>query len=135
MYVFVPLNTKMKLKRNRRALAKFREWGCIRRNRDSSRCERMGSWALDDIHWDRFDRARLDPEIVRIVKAAALVEQNGAAYAHHLCRIFADDPAFQETARRWGEEEIQHGFALARWATLADPDFDFDRAFARFQAG
>src|SRR5213078_3857710 len=30
---------------------------------------------------------------------------------------------------------IQHGRALARWAALADPEFDFDRAFARFQAG
>jgi rubrerythrin len=95
----------------------------------------MGSWTLDDIPWDRFDPAKLDPEIVRIVKAASLVEHNGAAYARHLCRIFADDPAFQETARRWGEEETQHGRALARWAALADPDFDFDRAFARFQAG
>src|SRR5437588_8179849 len=95
----------------------------------------MGSWTLDDIPWDRFDPSKLDPEIVRIVKAASLVEHNGAAYAHHLCRIFADDPGFQETARRWGEEEIQHGIALARWAALADPEFDFDRAFARFQAG
>ncbi|MGC2414410.1 MAG: acyl-ACP desaturase [Stellaceae bacterium] len=95
----------------------------------------MGSWALDDIPWDRFDAAKLDPGIVGIVKAAALVEHNGAAYAHHLCRIFADDPAFQGTARRWGEEEIQHGRALARWASLADPEFDFERAFARFQAG
>jgi len=95
----------------------------------------MGFWTLDDIAWDRFDRTKLDPEIVRIVKAASLVEHNGAAYAHHLGRIFADDPEFQETARRWGEEEIQHGRALARWASLADPDFDFARAFSRFQAG
>ena len=95
----------------------------------------MGAWTLDDIPWDRFDRAKLDPEILCIVKAAALVEYNGSAYAHHLCRIFADDPEFQETARRWGEEEIQHGLALARWASLADPAFDFGAAFARFQAG
>jgi len=95
----------------------------------------MGLWTLDDIPWQRFDRTKLDPEIVRIVKAASLVEHNGAAYAHHLGRIFADDPPFQETARRWGEEEIQHGSALARWASLADPDFDFATAFARFQAG
>jgi rubrerythrin len=95
----------------------------------------MGAWTLDDIAWDRFDAAKLDPGIVRIVKAASLIEHNGAAYAHHLCRIFADDREFQETARRWGEEEIQHGVALARWASLADPEFDFDRAFARFQSG
>ena len=95
----------------------------------------MGSWTLDDIPWHRFDRGRVDPELICIVKAASLVEQNGAAYAHHLCRIFADDPEFQTTARRWGDEEVQHGRALARWAAMADPKFDFDAAFARFQAG
>jgi rubrerythrin len=95
----------------------------------------MGSWTLENIAWHRLDRAKVDPDILRIVKAASLVEFNGAAYARHLCRIFADDPEFQQTARRWGEEEIQHGRALARWAALADPDFDFDSAFARFQQG
>ncbi len=79
--------------------------------------------------------SRVDPEIVAIVKAASLVEYNGGAYAHHLCRVFHDDPAFQASARRWGEEEIQHGEALGRWAALADPDFDFAAAFARFQTG
>jgi hypothetical protein len=95
----------------------------------------MGCWRLDDIPWDRFDRSRLDPELVRIVKAASLVEYNGGAYARHLCRIFHDDPDFQATARRWGEEEIQHGLALARWAAMADPEFDFEAAFARYEAG
>ena len=95
----------------------------------------MGQWTLDDIPWDRFDRSELDPGIVRIVKAASLVEYNGGAYAHHLCRIFHDDPDFQRTARRWGEEEIQHGRALARWAALADPSYDFAAAFDRFQTG
>jgi hypothetical protein len=95
----------------------------------------MGSWTLDEIPWNRFDRGKLDPEIVRIVKAASLVEYNGGAYAHHLCRVFHDDPDFQQGARRWGEEEIQHGRALARWAELADPEFDFTTAFGRFQAG
>ncbi len=95
----------------------------------------MGSWTLDDIPWDRFDRGKLDPEIVRLVKAASLVEYNGDAYAHHLCRIFHDDLDFQRDARRWGEEEAQHGSALGRWAELADPEFDFETAFRRFQAG
>jgi hypothetical protein len=95
----------------------------------------MGAWTLDDIPWHRFDRAKLDPELVRIVKAASLVERNGAAYANHLCRIFADDPEFQNAARRWGAEEAQHGAALARWAALADPAFDVAAAFDRFQRG
>jgi hypothetical protein len=92
-------------------------------------------WTLDNIAWSRFDRGKLDPDVVRIVKAASLVEYNGGAYAHHLCRIFHDDPDFQRAARRWGEEEIQHGRALARWAALADPSYNFAAAFDRFQAG
>ena len=92
-------------------------------------------WALDEIAWARFDRSRLDPEIVTIVKAASLVEYNGAAYAHHLCRVFDGDPAFQESARRWGEEEVRHGAALGRWAELADPEFDFAAAIGRFRTG
>lgn len=95
----------------------------------------MGSWTLDDIAWDRFDRSALDAELVAIVKAAALVEHNGAAYAHHLCRIFDDDREFRQAARRWGEEEVRHGRALGHWAELADPDFDFAAACERFRAG
>ena len=72
----------------------------------------MGKWTLDDIPWDRFDPAKVDPDLVPIVKAAGLVEHNGRAYAHHLCLVFADDSEFQQTARRWGEEEVQHG---RRW--------------------
>ena len=95
----------------------------------------MGGWTLDDIPWHRFDPARVDRDLVPIAKAASLVEHNGAAYARHLCLVFADDPEFQQTARQWGEEEVQHGRALARWSTLADPGFDFNAAFARFRDG
>ena len=92
----------------------------------------MPTWTLDDIPWDRFDPSKVDPDIVKVVKAASLVEHNGRAYARYLCRVFADDPAFREVAGEWAEEEVQHGQVLARWAGLADPDFDFDSAFLRF---
>jgi hypothetical protein len=95
----------------------------------------MGSWTLDDIAWDRFDTERVDHDLVPIVKAASLVEGNGAAYARHLCLVFGDDPQFRESARRWGEEEDRHGLALGRWAALADPEFDFAAALARFRDG
>jgi hypothetical protein len=95
----------------------------------------MAHWTLDDIPWDRFDRSKLDPALVRLAKAASLVESDGAEYTRYLCNVFADDPGFQETARRWGEEEVQHGEALGRWARLADPSFDPAAAFARFKAG
>jgi hypothetical protein len=92
----------------------------------------MARWTLDDIPWERFDPARVDPDLLAIAKAASLVERNGGDYATYLCNVFADDPAFQAVARAWGQEEIQHGMALGRWAGIADPSYDFDGAFARF---
>lgn len=89
-------------------------------------------WTLDDIEWDRFDPSKVDPEMLRIVKAAAMVEYNGGIYADYLCSVFHDDADFQIAARRWADEEVQHGAALARWAQLADPAFDFDGRFAAF---
>ncbi len=92
-------------------------------------------WTLDDIHWDRFDASKLDPDIVKIVKAASLIEYNGADYATYLCNVFPDDPDFQAVARNWAEEEVQHGRALGRWAEMADSSFDFARSFKRFTEG
>lgn len=95
----------------------------------------MRHWTLDDIGWHRFDAAKAAPELLRVVKAAALVEHNGRDYATYLCNVFADDPQFCAAARGWADEEVQHGRALARWATLADPAWDFDAAFRRFVDG
>ncbi len=95
----------------------------------------MGNWTLETISWDRFDASKVDPEILRNIKAAALVERNGGDYGVYLGRVFADDPSFMEDVNRWVVEEIQHGMALGRWAQLADPGWDFEAAFARFRAG
>jgi hypothetical protein len=95
----------------------------------------MATWTLDDIPWARFDPDLVDAELLRIVKAASVVERNGADYAQYLCGVFGDDPEFQNAARRWGAEESRHGQALGRWASLADPSFDHDTACARFTAG
>lgn len=89
-------------------------------------------WNLEDIPWDQFDPTKVDPDMLRIVKAAAMVEHNGGIYAEYLCNVFKDDPQFQDAARRWALEEVQHGKVLARWAKLADPEFDFDHRFAAF---
>lgn len=92
-------------------------------------------WTLDDIPWQDFDPEKVEPNLLRAVKAAAMVEFNSRDYVTYLCNVFADDARMQDAARRWGAEEVQHGAALAAWARLADPDFDFDAAFARFRAG
>ncbi len=95
----------------------------------------MGRWILDDIPWEKFDRAKLAPELVAIVKAACMVEHHGADYGTYLVNVFHDDPEFKAAAREWALEEIQHGRALRKYAELADPAFDFEDAFARFVKG
>ena len=92
----------------------------------------LARWTLDDIPWQQFDAGLVDPEILKIVKAASLVESNGLEYARYLEGVFRDDPDFQAAAWAWAREEVQHGKALARWARLADPAFDYEGAFALF---
>jgi len=94
-----------------------------------------GHWTLDDIRWDKFEADKVDKNLLKIVKAASLVEYNGEKYTAYLCNVFHDDAEFQADARRWGEEEQQHGVALGRWAEMADPGFDFEAAVERFNAG
>jgi hypothetical protein len=95
----------------------------------------MKHWRIEEVPWDRFDAAKVDAEVISIIKAAAMVERNGTDYAIYLNRVFADDPAFQRAADNWAVEEVQHGDALGRWAMLADPGWDYKEAFARFRAG
>mgnify|MGYP001194032393 CR=1 FL=1 len=92
-------------------------------------------WTLDDIDWQAFDASRINPDILRAVKAAAMVESNAPDYVTYLCNVFADRPEVKAVVEQWGAEESQHGLALARWAELADPGFNFDAAFARFREG
>lgn len=95
----------------------------------------MKHWSLDDIPWERFDRSRIDPDILRLVKAAAMVEYNGGDYGRYLCRVFHDDPDFQSDTHEWAAEEVQHGAALGRWAEMADPSFSLEATFERFKDG
>jgi hypothetical protein len=95
----------------------------------------MKHWHIDDIAWNRFDPTKADPDLIALVKAAAMVERNGRDYARYLGNVFTDDPAFRQAADYWAEEEVQHGEALGRWASLADPGWDYQAAFTRYQAG
>ncbi len=95
----------------------------------------MKHWRIDEVDWGRFDRAKVDPEIVPIVKAAAMVERNGTDYAAYLNGVFSDDPDFRRAADTWATEEVQHGDALGKWACLADPAWDYPAAFARYREG
>ncbi|WP_428486415.1 acyl-ACP desaturase [Rhodopila sp.] len=95
----------------------------------------MKHWRIEDIAWDRFDPAAVDAQLVPLVKAAAMVERNGTDYALYLGGVFGDDPDFRQAADNWALEEVQHGDALAKWAELADPGWDFAAAFDRYRAG
>jgi rubrerythrin len=95
----------------------------------------MADWTPEDIPWHRFDPSRVDPELLKLVKAASLVEFNSGDYTAYLCNVFHDDPRFKKAVRNWELEEVQHGRVLARWAELADPSFDFEASFKTFLEG
>jgi len=95
----------------------------------------MKHWRIDEVDWGQFDRTKVDPDIVPIVKAAAMVERNGTDYASYLNGVFGDDADFRQAADNWAAEEVQHGDALGKWAMLADPFWDYPAAFARYRAG
>jgi hypothetical protein len=92
-------------------------------------------WTVAGLPWDQFEPGKLDPETLKVIKAASLVESGGGKYGRYLCNVFSGDPHFQQAARDWASEEVQHGEALGRYAELADPDFDMRAAYARFEAG
>lgn len=92
-------------------------------------------WTIDELPWDTLDPSKVAPETLRVAKAAALVEYNGHIYAEYLCNVFHDDPEFQQVARDWAVEEVQHGEALGRWAERIDPSWNFQDAVKRFRDG
>ena len=94
----------------------------------------MARSTLDDIDWSAFDASKVCPDLLQVAKAAALVERNGSDYAVYLRNVFAGDAAFCAAVEAWAREEVLHGEALARWARLADPAWDFAAASARFSA-
>jgi rubrerythrin len=95
----------------------------------------MSSWTLDDIPWPQIDRSVVTPEILALVKAASMVEANAADYRDYLCNVFDGDERVCRAVEGWAAEEAQHGAALARWAVLADPSFDFEASFQAFLDG
>ncbi len=90
---------------------------------------------MADVAWDSFVPSEVDPAIVPLIKAAAMVEKNGLDYAIYLKRVFKDDPDFKQATDNWAVEEVQHGDALGKWSMLADPAWSFDTAFQRYRDG
>lgn len=95
----------------------------------------MTHWTPDDIAWQAFDPSRLDTDILKLIKAASMVERNAGDYTTYLKAVFRAEPAFLAVAGSWQAEEVQHGEVLGRYAAMADPGFDFPRHFRRFVDG
>jgi len=93
---------------------------------------KMETWTLTDIPWERFEKSKVDSDILLVVKAASMVEYNANDYSRYLTNVFADDYRFCLAITQWSAEEVQHGEALGRWVALADPSFDFQASFKRF---
>ena len=93
-------------------------------------------WTLDEVSWELFSPADVDPTMLAAIKAAAMVEYNAPDYVAYLKRVFGGQPPEALTwIEQWGNEERQHGIALGRWAEMADPSFKLADAFARFRKG
>lgn len=92
-------------------------------------------WGLDDIGWDKFDPSKVDPDLVMAIKTASLVEANSEDYVVYLLNVFRGETWLHDAIRKWGQEERLHGQALAAWARLADPSFDFAKSLSRFREG
>src|SRR5260221_12320869 len=80
----------------------------------------MSHWTLEQIPWSSFDPSKVDPELVKVVKAAAMVEFNGGNYAGYLCPIFGDDFHFASVINRWAVKEGRNRTCLSRCARMAD---------------
>lgn len=95
----------------------------------------MKNWTLDDISWRNFNPHLVKPELVPIVKQPAWLSWMRNNYATYLKNVFYDDLEFQDAARDWVVEEVQHGQALGRWAEMVDPTFNYQSCFQRFAEG
>lgn len=89
-------------------------------------------WRIADLPWDQFDASKVDADILKVIKAASMVEYNARDYAAYLCSVFADDPEMVAAAQHWAMEEVQHGEGLGAWAEHADPKFNHAAAFKKY---
>ena len=92
-------------------------------------------WKIENLPWDKLDPSKVNDDLLKIVKAAALVEYNAEVYARYLCQVFPDDQTVQDNINAWSGEEVQHGKALGAWAERVDPSWSLETAMEKFRAG
>lgn len=92
-------------------------------------------WKFEDINWSLFDQSKVNPEILRVIKAGSVIEHNGADYGRYLKNVFREDPIFLKEIDPWSQDEIKHGRVLAEWVKLADPSYNFEDRFKVYVEG
>ncbi len=92
-------------------------------------------WKFDDIDWSLFDPQKINPEILRIIKAGSVIEHNSSDYGLYLKNVFSGDDIFHREIEWWVKDEVKHGKVLAKWIKLADPSFDFEERFKAYVEG
>ena len=92
----------------------------------------MSGWNLDIINWDNFQKDKVDINLLKIIRAACLVEYRSGDYVLYLKKVFHDDKEFSSLIENWGYEEKLHGKALAKWLSLSDPKFNFNQSYKDF---
>lgn len=92
-------------------------------------------WDMNEIPYQNIDMGKVTPDLLKVVKAAALVEYNAVAYSSYLKKVFHDDPEFQTMSECWATEEVQHGKSLGKWAEKVDPSWSLEDAMVKFRAG
>lgn len=92
-------------------------------------------WKFEDIHWSLFDSKKVNPEILRIIKAGSVVEHNGSDYGLYLKGVFKGDKLFEKEIDAWAQDEVKHGAVLAEWVKMADPTYNFKERFKAYVEG
>lgn len=92
-------------------------------------------WSIEDLPWDTLDPSKVNEDLLKVIKAAALVEYNAESYAEYLGRVFEGDRELAEILPVWAAEEVRHGEALGMWAEKIDPDWNLEIAMAKFRTG
>jgi rubrerythrin len=91
-------------------------------------------WKLSDIPWQRLAPGAVAPPLLRILRATCLVESRADLYSEYVEQVVRDrgEDAVR-VVRRWGQEEAQHGEALAMWLAKVDPAFSFTHKDAEYR--
>lgn len=92
-------------------------------------------WKFEDIDWSLFNPQKVDPVMLRAIKAGSVIEHNGSDYGLYLKNVFKGDKLFQKEIEGWAKDEIKHGKVLAKWITMADPTFNFEERFKAYVDG